>query len=67
VRFGGGEGGAKAVRIFVASKIETAGKEGIGATSVAGAGNTNTMDAAKTCSGFWQQAMEQGIRLAPEG
>jgi hypothetical protein len=56
-----------AVRIFVVSKIETAGNECIGAASVAGAGKTKRMDAAKTCSGVWQQAMEQGIRLAPEG
>jgi hypothetical protein len=25
------------------------------------------MDAAKMCSGVWQQAMEQAIRLAPDG
>jgi hypothetical protein len=55
------------VRIFGVCKHEAAGNECIGAASVAGAGKTKRMDAAKTCSGVWQQAMEQGIRLAPEG
>jgi len=67
VHFGGGEGGAKAVRIFGVSRPETAGDGCIGAASVAGAGKTKRMDAAKMCSGVWQQAMEQAIRLAPDG
>ena len=55
------------MRIFGVSRPEAAGNDCIGAASVAGAGKTKRMDAAKTCSGLWQQAMEQGIRLVPEG
>ena len=55
------------MRIFVVSKPEAPGNECIGAASVAGAGKTKRMDAAKTCSGLWQQAIEHGIRLAPDG
>ncbi|MGB8322560.1 MAG: hypothetical protein WCE52_06330 [Candidatus Acidiferrum sp.] len=55
------------MRILIVSKHEAAGNECNGAASVAGAGKTKRMDAAKTCSGLWQQAMEQGIKLAPDG